>query len=123
MIADHFSGLDKFEAELWKVADELRANSNLASNEYFLPIMGVLFLRYATNRYYEALAAIEADKAAGRMPNRPLVEADFTRRRSMMLPEDARYDVILEKRKDGTLGEALSDAMEAVEAHFPPLAG
>jgi type I restriction enzyme M protein len=123
MIADHFSGLEKFEAELWKVADELRANSNLASNEYFLPIMGVLFLRYATNRYYEALAAIEADKAAGRMPARPLVEADFTRRRAMMLPEEARYDVILEKRKDGTLGEALTEAMEAVEARFPPLAG
>lgn len=123
MTADHFTNIDQFNADLWKVADELRANSNLASNEYFLPIMGLLFLRQATNRYYEALAAIQADQAAGKIPSRPLVEADFVRRRAMMLPEDARYDVILEKRKDGSLGRAVTGAMEAVEQKFPPLAG
>ena len=75
MIADHLTDIDQFDADLWKVADELRANSGLASNEYFMPIMGLLFLRQATNRYYEALAGIEADQAAGRMPDRALVEA------------------------------------------------
>ena len=65
MTADHLQGIGKFEAELWKIADNLRANSNLASNEYFMPIMGLIFLRHATNRFYEAKAAIEADKAAG----------------------------------------------------------
>ena len=55
-----------------------------------MPIMGLIFLRHATNRFYEAKAAIEADKAAGKMPDRPLVEADFTRRRALMLPESAR---------------------------------
>ena len=79
---DHLQGIEKFEADLWKIADNLRANSNLASNEYFMPIMGLIFLRHATNRFYEAKAAIEADKAAGRRPDRPLVEADFTRRQS-----------------------------------------
>jgi type I restriction enzyme M protein len=66
MIADHLTGINKFESELWKIADDLRANSGLASNEYFMPIMGLIFLRHATNRFYEAKAAIEADKAAGR---------------------------------------------------------
>ena len=51
MIADHLIGIEKFEAELWKVADDLRANSNLASNEYFMPVMGLIFLRHATNRF------------------------------------------------------------------------
>ena len=88
-----------------------------------MPIMGLIFLRHATNRYYEAQAAIEADKAAGRMPNRELIEADFTRRRALMLPEAARYDVLLKRPKDGNLGAALTAAMEAVEAAFPPLAG
>ena len=64
-----------------------------------------------------------ADKAAGRMPDRPLIEADFTRRRALMLPEAARYDVLLKRPKDGKLGAALTAAMEAVEAAFPPLAG
>ena len=77
MIADPLTGIEQFEADLWKVADNLRANSNLASNEYFLPILGLIFLRHATNRYYEAKKAIEEDRTAGRMPDRPLVKADF----------------------------------------------
>lgn len=121
--ADHFKGIEKFEGDLWKIADNLRANSNLASNEYFMPIMGLIFLRHATNRFYEAQAAIEADKRAGKMPDRPLVEADFTRRRALNLPEAARFDVILKAPKDGKLGAALTAAMEAIEAAFPPLAG
>ncbi len=84
---------------------------------------GLIFLRHATNRFYEAQAAIEADKKAGRMPDRPLVEADFTRRRALNLPESARFDVILKTPKDGNLGVALTSAMEAIEAAFPPLAG
>lgn len=123
MTADHFSNIDQFNSDLWKMADDLRANSNLASNEYFLPIMGLLFLRQATNRYYQALASIEADQAAGKIARRALVEADFLSRRAMMLPEAARYDVILEKRKDGSLGKSVTEAMEAVERKFPPLAG
>lgn len=123
MIADHMQGLEKFESGLWKIADNLRANSNLASNEYFMPIMGLIFLRHATNRFYEAQAAIEADKKAGKMPDRPLVEADFTRRRALNLPEPARFDVIMKAPKDGNLGSALTAAMEAIEATFPPLAG
>lgn len=123
MIADHLTNIEQFDADLWKMADDLRANSGLASNEYFMPIMGLLFLRQATNRYYEALAAIEADKAAGAMPDRPLRDADFTRRRAMMLPEATRYDVILDQPKNGKLGEALTAAMDAIAEHFPPLAG
>jgi type I restriction enzyme M protein len=123
MIADHLTGLQKFEADLWKIADNLRANSNLASNEYFMPIMGLIFLRHATNRFYEAKAAIEADKAAEKIPDRPLVEADFTRRRALKLPESARFDVILKSPKDGNLGAALTGAMDAIEDAFPPLTG
>lgn len=123
MIADHLQGIEKFDADLWKIADNLRANSNLASNEYFMPIMGLIFLRYATNRYYAARSAIAADIAAGQMPDRPLVEADFTRRRALNLPEAARFDVILKTPKGGNLGAALNGAMEAIEAAFPPLAG
>ena len=123
MIANHLTDIEKFEADLWKVADNLRANSNFASNEYFMPILGLIFLRHATNRYYAALAAIEEDKASGTMPDRPFVEADFTRRGSLMLPEAARYDVLLRLPKDGKLGAAVAAAMESVERHFPPLAG
>jgi type I restriction enzyme M protein len=123
LAADHLQGIERFEADLWKIADNLRANSNLASNEYFMPIMGLIFLRHASNRYYEAKVAIEADIAAGRVPKRPLRDADFTKRRALNLPESARFDVIRQRPKDGTLGAAVNAAMEAIEAAFPPLAG
>ena len=123
MVADHLIGIDKLETDLWKLADRLRANSNLASNEYFLTIMGLIFLRHATHRFDTARSAIEADKAAGKMPNRPLVAADFSRRRALMLSDRACYDVILKTPKDGNLGAALNAAMETVEKTFPPLAG
>ena len=85
-VTNHFVGIEQFEAGLWKIADDLRANSGLASNECFMPIMGRLFLRHASNQYYAALAAITADQAAGQMPVRDPVEADFVRRRAMRLP-------------------------------------
>jgi type I restriction enzyme M protein len=123
MIADHMRGIEEFEAGLWKIADDLRANSGLASNEYFMPIMGLLFLRQATNRYYEALAAIEADQKAGKMADREPVAADFARRRALMLPKAARFDEILKTPKDESIGAALTKAMETVEHSFQPLAG
>jgi type I restriction enzyme M protein len=108
LTADHFTHLDQFGADLWKLADALRANSGLASNEYFMPILGLLFLRHASNRYYAAKKAIAEDQAAGRMPKRPLRDADFTQRLAMNLPKTARYDVILGQPMDGILGHALS---------------
>jgi type I restriction enzyme M protein len=123
MTADHFADLERFEGELWKIADDLRANSGLASNEYFMPIMGLLFLRQATNRYYEALAAIDADRKAGKMADREPIAADFARRRALLLPKAARFDEILKTPKDESIGAALTKAMEAVEQSFQPLAG
>jgi type I restriction enzyme M protein len=123
MIADHLKGIEEFEAGLWKIADTLRANSNLASNEYFMPIMGLLFLRQATNRYYATLDAIAGDRKVGKMADREPVAADFARRRALMLPPSARYDEVLKAPKDGNLGEALTAAMEEIESAYPPLAG
>ena len=123
LIADQLTDIEKLEADLWKVADNLRANSNLASNEYFMPILGLIFLRHATNRYYAALKEIDEDKASGRMPDRPLDEADFTWRRALMLPEAARYEELMQLPKDGNLGSAVNAAMEAVEGQFQPLEG
>lgn len=39
--------IEALEKRLWEVADQLRANSGLGSNEYFMPVLGILFLRYA----------------------------------------------------------------------------
>ncbi len=113
MSGGHFDEVEQFEADLWRMADDLRANSGLASNEYFMPVMGLIFLRHAANRFYAAKAATEADQAAGKMPKRPLVEADFLKRRALMLPKEGRYDELLNLPKEADLGAAIVAAMNA----------
>lgn len=114
--------ISKIEDSLWEAADQLRANSKLTSSEYCMPVLGVIFLRHATNRYQAALQAIQADQAAGKMPKRLLVKGDFIKRRALMLPEIARYDHLLKLPSGANLGAALVDAMNAIEADFEPLA-
>lgn len=123
MSADALKNIAQIEDSLWQAADQLRANSKLTSSEYCMPVLGVIFLRHATNRYQAALLAIEGDQAAGKMPKRPLVKGDFIKRRALLLPEIARYDYLLKLPSGANLGNALVDAMNAIEADFEPLAG
>jgi len=123
MTANAFHNITQIETSLWEAADQLRANSKLTADQYAMPVLGVIFLRHATNRYQVALQAIQADQAAGSMPKRPLVKADFIKRRALMLPEAARYDTLMRLPSGASLGGALVAAMNAIEADFPPLAG
>ena len=118
-----FENIAKIEAELWDAADNLRANSNLNAGQYCMPVLGIIFLRHASNRYAEALKEIEADQAAGKMPKRKLTSADFKKRRAMMLPEEARYENLLALSKGSDLAAALVEAMNSVEAEFESLQG
>jgi len=88
-----------------------------------MPVLGVIFLRHACNRYDAALKQIEADQISGKMPKRPLEKADFIKRRALMLPEQARYDYLLKLPSGVKLSDALGEAMTAIEEDFEPLAG
>jgi type I restriction enzyme M protein len=115
--------IDQLETDLWGAADNLRANSKLTSSEYCMPVLGVIFLRHATNRYDVAAAQILAEQAAGKMPKRTLVKGDFLKRRALLLPKEARYDELLKLPKGANLGTALVKAMDAIEREFEPLKG
>ena len=115
--------IEALETDLWAAADNLRANSKLTSSEYCMPVLGVIFLRHATNRYDAAAEQISADQASGKMPKRKLVKGDFLKRRALLLPAEARYDALLKLPKDANLGAALVQAMEAIERDFEPLQG
>ena len=115
--------LAKFESDLWEAADNLRANSKLTSSDYFMPVLGIIFLRHAANRFDAATEQIKAEQAAGKMPHRKVQPADYIRRRALWLPEKARFDGIMEKATTDVSGlpKLVSDAMTAIEADFPPL--
>jgi type I restriction enzyme M protein len=120
-----FQDIEKLEADLWEAADNLRANSKLTSSDYFMPVLGIIFLRHAANRFTAAVRQIEEDKAAGRMPRRAVVDADYVRRRALPLPECARYDRIMAQASSGAsdLPTLVVQAMKAVEEKFEPLRG
>jgi len=92
-----FKDIERLESDLWEAADNLRANSKLTSSDYFMPVLGVIFLRHATNRFDAAHRQIAADQASGKMPKRKVLPADYIARRSLYLPEKARYDWIMQQ--------------------------
>jgi type I restriction enzyme M protein len=115
----------KLESDLWEAADNLRANSKLTSSDYFMPVLGVIFLRHAANRFEAASKQIEQDQAAGRMPKRRVQPEDYIRRRALWLPEIAQYDYIMAQASIDTAGlpALVTNAMTAIEADFEPLSG
>lgn len=117
--------LAQFEADLWEAADNLRANSKLTSSDYFMPVLGIIFLRHAANRFDAATKQIAEDQAAGRMPKRKVQPADYIRRRALWLPETARYDYIMDQASVDPAGlpKLVTDAMHAIEKDFEPLQG
>jgi type I restriction enzyme M protein len=117
--------LAQFESDLWEAADNLRANSKLTSSDYFMPVLGIIFLRHAANRFEVAAKQIEEDQASGKMPKRKILPADYIRRRALWLPEIARYDYIMAKATNDPAGlpALVTDAMNAIEADFEPLSG
>jgi type I restriction enzyme M protein len=122
---DAFKDIEKLERDLWEAADNLRANSKLTSSDYFMPVLGVIFLRHAANRFEAARRQIEADQASGKMPKRKVLAADYIARRSLHLPEKARYDWIMQQAavSGADLPKLVTEAMTAIEADFEPLQG
>lgn len=125
MTAGAFKDIEKLEDDLWEAADNLRANSKLSSNAYFLRVLGVIFLRHAANRFEAAQRQIAADQASGKMPKRKVPPADYIARRSLYLPEKARYDWIMQQAavSGADLPRLVTEAMTAIEAEFEPLLG
>src|SRR5450759_1109077 len=125
MTNDTFKDIEKLETDLWEAADNLRANSKLTSSDYFMPVLGVIFLRHAANRFEAAHRQIAEEQATGRMPRRKVVPADYLRRRALWLPESARYDTIMQRAatSGADLPKLITDAMTAIEAGFEPLLG
>jgi type I restriction enzyme M protein len=115
--------IEKLEDTLWAAADNLRANSKLTSSEYCMPVLGIIFLRHASNRYEAANIQITEDQATGRMPKRARVKGDFLKRRALLLPEVSRYDYLMRLPKGTNLGTALVEAMNAIERDFESLDG
>ena len=104
---------------LWEVADELRANSHLKSGEYSIPVLGLIFLKFADSRFARA----EAELAGTSTGRRQISKANYQARGILYLPEQARFTMLLELREGENLGKAVNDAMASIEEENPALKG
>ena len=117
------NGIQAIENRLWAAADELRANSKLKASEYSVPVLGLIFLRYADFKFSVAEQQIQAEWAArqGRRRRHPVSAADYQARGVLCLPDEARYKTLLDLPEGENIGQAISNAMKAIEAHNPDL--
>ena len=104
---------------LWEVADELRANSHLKSGEYAIPVLGLIFLKFADSRFARA----EAELTGRGTGQRPIGKATYQEKGVLYLPEQARFANLMRLPERENLGTAISDAMSAIEGDNPVLAG
>ncbi|MGI6353879.1 MAG: N-6 DNA methylase [Lentisphaeria bacterium] len=115
--------IEAIEKRLWSAADTLRANSNYASNEYFLPVMGLVFLRHAYSRYLGVKDAIEASLPTRGGKTRPLTKEDFSQKSAIFLQPKAQFDTLVALPDSADRAKAIIEAMESIEADYENLRG
>jgi type I restriction enzyme M protein len=116
--------LKKLEETLWKSADTLRANSDLKSSEYSTPVMGLIFLKFADNRYgnHEKEIIQEYNELKGTRREKPISDI-AVEKCGFYLPDHARYDYLLSLPEEKEIDKAVKKAMEAIEEYKPELKG
>lgn len=113
--------IEAIEKRLWKSADHLRANSELASNEYFLPVMGLIFLRHAYSRYLAVKEDIIAELPSRGGKTRELTKEDFSQKSAIFLAPEAQFDYLIALTDADKRAEAIIQAMESIEKDYKNL--
>ena len=115
--------IEAIEKRLWSAADTLRANSSYASNEYFLPVMGLVFLRHAYSRYLAVKDGIEAGLPTRGGKTRALTKEDFSQRSAIFLRPKAQFDHLVALPDSADRAQAIIAAMESIEKDYANLRG
>jgi len=112
----------EIEKRLWDAADELRANSRLKASEYSVPVLGLIFLRYADYKFAQAEQEIEKERAAiATRRRRPITRDDYHARGVLYLPDETRFRHLVELPEGENIGKAINGAMKAIEVENPDL--
>ncbi|MBI4319046.1 MAG: N-6 DNA methylase [Chloroflexi bacterium] len=116
------SNHSEIEKRLWDSADQLRANSRLKSSEYSVPVLGLIFLRFADHKFSIAQKKIEASVSRDSR-RRTVGKADYQAQGVMYIPDEARFSRLLDLPEGENIGRAINDAMKAIEAENEELKG
>lgn len=108
------------KARLWEVANNLWANTGLRPAQFSVPVLGLIFLRYAEKLFAELEEEIGPVGSGGR---RVVTKEDYIARKAIYLPVTARWQFLSDLPEDANLGQHLNDAMRAIEEENEDLAG
>lgn len=116
--------LKKLENDLWSAADKLRANSDLKSSEYSIPVLGLIFLKFADNNYRRHEKEIVAEYQQLKDTRREKSISEIAIEKcGFYLPDHARYDYLLKLPEEKDIAKAIKEAMKAIEEYKPELEG
>lgn len=111
------------ERSLWQAADHLRANSGLTPQQYAVPILGLIFLRFAESRFSTLRAKLESKSGTSRQGSRADDPTAYQAQGVIYLDPKARYDYLLTLPQGSDTGAAVNTAMRLVEKYNEQLAG
>lgn len=122
-MADNKINIRKLEADLWESADLLRAGSKLTSSQYCMPVLALLFLRYAYSRFKMVEAELLKNRPSRGGRVMPVEPNDFAAKSALYLPREAQFDYLVNLPDNQPLGEAVNHAMTLVEGQSEQLTG
>ena len=116
--------LKQFEDRLWEAADKLRSESGLKSTQYSTPLLGLIFLRFASNKYDKFKDEIEEEFSASQNTRNPKTREEIALSKcGYYLPEKSHFDYLLSLSEQEDIPLAIKQAMEGIEQHKPELVG
>jgi type I restriction enzyme M protein len=105
------------EKTLWAAADKLRNNMDAA--EYKHVVLGLIFLKYISDRFDELYAKLKADPYADAED-----KDEYLAENVFYVPPSARWSYLQHQRaKLPSIGKDIDDAMDAIEQDNPSLKG
>lgn len=122
-VVAQLENIEAVEKRLWSAADTLRSSSNYASNEYFVPVMGLIFLRHAYSRFLAVKDEIAANLPTRGGKTRPLAKEDFSQKSAIFLRDKAQFDYLVSLSDRDDRARAVIEAMESIETDYETLQG
>lgn len=101
----------------------LRQGGNLTSNQYCMPVLALLFLRYAYSRYKKVEEEILKNRPKRGDRVMPVDKSDFIAKSALFLPKEAQYEYLVNLPDNTPIGEAVNKAMRLVEEQSEQLIG
>jgi len=107
--------INDIENRLWDAADKLHANTHLRSSEYSIPVLGLIFLKFADQKFAVVDQILQARSLLS--SRQTLTPAHYKAEGAIYLNEQARFGYLRSLSKD--VGAALNQAMRLIERDNP----